>query len=368
LAAGTLCASQPALAVGEYYFCDVPLGSSYTVSQPAQPAGTTNGTSSAGASGGTGSNPTATSSQIVNVPVSSAALLAPGNDFGEVQIPYSDMAPAFGVLPSAIAPGQVFSGLPLVCTNAGPSAAADPVCVPSVPAEQGSIGNIVCTPSSGSTLTSVVVGDSLNCTFTFTASGAPGGDDDTNPTTVMFLAATGATNDSIGGTSSGISGSMCITSATANNCVAASAIIIDAVDDAPVAAPNDEESALPLLGNDTHDGTGASATDGSSNVSVAGNGAITCADCEDKPAALVLNSDGTVTVPYGATPGTYLVPYQICALPVNPSPLENACDTAVATVTIVVGARPVPSLSVLALGLLTLLLGAIGGMRTRRYF
>ncbi len=367
LAAGTLCLSQPALAVGEYYFCDVPLGSSYTVSQPAQPAGTTNGTSSAGSSGGTGSNPTATSSRIVDVPVSSSTLLAAGNDFGEVQIPFSDMTPAFGILPRVIAPGQIFSGLSLVCTNAGPSAAADPLCAPSVAAGQGSISNIVCTASSGSTGTSVVVGGSLNCTFTFAASGAPGGGDDTSPTTVTFLAGTGATNDSIGGISSGISGRTCMTSSTTNNCVATSAIIIDAVDDTSIAVPNDAVSVLPLLGNDTVERNGASATDGSSNVSVAGNGAITCEDCEDTPAALVLNSDGTVTVPFGATPGTYLIPYQICALPANPAPLENACDTAVATV-VVGAAKAVPSLSTLALGLLSLLLVAIGCVRIRRDF
>ncbi len=367
LAAGTLCPSQPALAVGEYYFCDVPLGSSYTVSQPAQPAGTTNGTSSAGSAGGTGSNPTATSSQIVTVPVSSTTLLAPDNNFGEVQIPFSDMTPAFGVLPSVIAPGQVFSGLPLVCTNGGPWIADDPLCVPSVAAGQGSVSNIVCVASAGSTLTSVVVGGSLNCTFTVTASGTPGGSDDTNPTTITFLAATGATNDNVGGTSSGISGSICTTSATTNNCVAANAVIIDAVDDAPVAVPNDSVSVLPLLGNDTVGSNAANANGGPSNVSVTGNGAITCADCEDTPALLVLNGDGTVTVPYGATPGTYSVPYQICALPANPSPLENACDTAVATIVVVV-AEAVPGLSVLALGLLSLLLGVIGVMRTRRNY
>lgn len=366
LAAGTLCPAQPALAVGEYFFCDVPLGSSYTVSQPAQPAGTTNGTSSAGSSGGAGSNPTATSSQIVTVPVSSATLLAPDNNFGEVQIPFSDMTPVFGVLPTVIAPGQIFNSLPLVCTNAGPWIADDPLCAPSVPAGQGSISNIVCAASAGSTLANVAVGGSLNCTFTFTASGVSGGGDDTNPTAVAFLAATGATNDSIGGTSSGITGSICTTSATSNNCVAASAIIIDAVDDEPVAVPNNAQSEVPLLGNDTVGSSGASATGGSLNVTVAGNGEITCDDCVGSPAQLVLNGDGTVTVPYGATPGTYRVPYQICAVPANPSPLENACDTAVGT--IIVGTHAVPGLNAMALGLLTLLLLTIGGMHIRRDF
>jgi uncharacterized repeat protein (TIGR01451 family) len=365
LATGTLCPSQPALAVGEYYFCDVPLGSSYTVSQPAQPPGTTNGTSSAGSSGGTGSNPTATSSQIASVPVSSANLLAPDNNFGEVQILSSDMTPAFGVLPSAGAPGQVFSGLPLVCTNGGPWIASEPICVPSVPVGQGSISNIVCNASAGSTLTSVEVGGALNCTFTYTASGAPGGGDDTNPSTIIFLAATGATNDSIGGTSSGISGSTCTTSPTTNNCTAADAVIIDALDDTPVAVPIHTVSVVPLLDNDTLDSNAANASD-SPNVSVVANGAISCKDCNGPLAALVLNGNGTVTVPKDATPGTYLVPYQICALPANPSPFENACDTAVAI--ILVGIESVPGLSTFALGVLSLLLVALGITRIRRDF
>jgi hypothetical protein len=363
LAAGTSCPSQPSLAVGEYYFCDVPLGSSYTVSQPAQPPGTTNGTTTAGSSGGNGSNPTATSSQIVDVPVSGATLLAPQNNFGEVQIPYSDMTPAFGLLPRVVAPGQVFAGLPLVCTNAGPTAAADPICVPSVPIGQGSISGIACSPSAGSTSSSVAVGGSLNCTFTFTASGVPGGTDDTNPTTVTFLAATGATNDNVGGTSSGINGSICSNTASSNNCTEASAIVIDAVDDKRVAVSNNAETVVPVLANETVGNIAAAASGGSASVTFVGNGAITCDECAGPPSELVLNSDGTVTVPSGATPGVYSVPYQICALPPNSSPLENACDTAVAT--IIVGARPVPGPGLMALALLSLLMMAIGATRTR---
>jgi uncharacterized repeat protein (TIGR01451 family) len=88
LTAGTLCPSQPALAVGEYYVCDVPLSnaSGYTVVQPAQPAGTANGTTTQGAAGGTPSNPTATSSQVAGVVISGATLSAPGNNFGEAVV------------------------------------------------------------------------------------------------------------------------------------------------------------------------------------------------------------------------------------------------------------------------------------------
>jgi hypothetical protein len=65
---------------------EAPNWACYTVSQLSQPTGTTNGTTTAGSSGGTGSNPTTKSSQVAGVPVSSTTLLAPGNNFGEVAI------------------------------------------------------------------------------------------------------------------------------------------------------------------------------------------------------------------------------------------------------------------------------------------
>jgi hypothetical protein len=85
LPAGTLCPSQPALAAGEYYFCDVPLSNAtgYTVVQRAQPTDTINGATTAGTAGGTASNPTATSSQVAGVVISGSVLAAPGNNFGE---------------------------------------------------------------------------------------------------------------------------------------------------------------------------------------------------------------------------------------------------------------------------------------------
>ena len=51
---------------GSYSFTGLPEGT-YTVRQPAQPVGTSNGTTIAGSTGGVASNPTATSSQIVNI-------------------------------------------------------------------------------------------------------------------------------------------------------------------------------------------------------------------------------------------------------------------------------------------------------------
>jgi Bacterial Ig domain/Cadherin-like domain len=88
LPAGTLCPSQPALAAGEYYVCDVPLSNAtgYTVVQPAQPTDTINGATTAGTAGGTASNPTATSSQVAGIVISGSVLAAPGNNFGEAVV------------------------------------------------------------------------------------------------------------------------------------------------------------------------------------------------------------------------------------------------------------------------------------------
>jgi hypothetical protein len=100
--AGTLCPSQPALAVGEYYVCDVPLSNAtgYTVAQPAQPAGTTNGTTTQGAAGGTPSNPTTTSSRVAGIVVSTSVLAAPANNFGETAIPAPVATPDTGTTPA----------------------------------------------------------------------------------------------------------------------------------------------------------------------------------------------------------------------------------------------------------------------------
>ena len=86
--AGTLCAGQPALAIGDYYFCNVPAANAagYLISEPLQPAGTTNGSTTAGTSGGTASNPTTTSSQIAGAALAAGATSS-GNNFGELGLP-----------------------------------------------------------------------------------------------------------------------------------------------------------------------------------------------------------------------------------------------------------------------------------------
>jgi SdrD B-like domain/Domain of unknown function DUF11 len=70
---------------GNYTFTNVPMSgpSGYLISQPNQPAGSTNQPPIAGSTGGTATNPTGTSSQIATVQVSPAAPNSTGNNFPE---------------------------------------------------------------------------------------------------------------------------------------------------------------------------------------------------------------------------------------------------------------------------------------------
>ncbi|MGV6827758.1 MAG: DUF11 domain-containing protein, partial [Flavobacteriales bacterium] len=71
----------------------------------------------------------------------------------------------------------------------------------------------------------------------------------------------------------------------------------------------------------TDDANGSPATDG--NIS----NNINLTDLDGLPAGTVINSDGTITIPPGATPGTYTVTYQIC-LDID----DTICDTATAII------------------------------------
>jgi len=67
---------------GIFEFSGLPEGT-YTITQNSQPNGTTNGTTTAGDSG-SGSNPTATTSQITNIVLDSATLISSGHNFAEI--------------------------------------------------------------------------------------------------------------------------------------------------------------------------------------------------------------------------------------------------------------------------------------------
>ena len=223
----------------------------------------------------------------------------------------ASMSPAFTLVPTAVAPGQAFTGLTLVCTNTGGSVATNPTCVPS--ANLGTVSAVSCSPASPATL---AAGATITCSFNYTAPGSAGGGDDSN-TAIVFTGATSAANANSGAVSS----------------ATATALVIDAVNDGPTTVQNNVANVVNLLVNDTV-GAVAASTAGMGNATVTANGAVSCVGCAGTPTALTIAADGTVTVPASAVAGTYSVPYQICATPANAAPLAAACDNAVATIVV----------------------------------
>jgi len=68
---------------GAYRFDDLPLGT-YAVTEPTQPAGTGNGITTAGSTGGTATPPATLPSSISGLPITAGALDSSGNNFAEV--------------------------------------------------------------------------------------------------------------------------------------------------------------------------------------------------------------------------------------------------------------------------------------------
>ncbi len=68
---------------GTYNFTGL-AGGTYSIFEPSQPANTANGIATAGISGGTASNPTTTSSQIINITLTGITTIATGYNFAEI--------------------------------------------------------------------------------------------------------------------------------------------------------------------------------------------------------------------------------------------------------------------------------------------
>ncbi|WP_156863836.1 beta strand repeat-containing protein [Casimicrobium huifangae] len=213
----------------------------------------------------------------------------------------ADMAATFSNLPTVVAPGQSYTGLTLTCTNVGQSTATAASCAPS--ADVGTVSNVVCTPTPP---TAVDVGNSISCTFDYSAPANPPSSD-VVATAVTFTGSTNASNDGN----------------TGNNTATGSAAIIDAVNDTG-GVGSTAGGTVAILTNDQLGGT--------SNPTV-GAGGITAPTIVVGPGTTLpgasINGSNQVVVPAGTAPGSYTVQYQICAQAV-----PTACDTAIVTIVV----------------------------------
>ena len=202
---------------------------------------------------------------------------------------------------------------------------SDPTCAfaTGTPAGATIVANGVCTYSAGGSATSLPAGGTITCPITVTLPGTAGGTD-TPQTSVGVNATTGAANDGN----------------TANNAASVTLAVIDALNDnlGPIGS-NAGGTTASVLVNDQVGTATADATFSSGNVVLTTNGAQGFTGSGTASPLTLNTSTGVITVPANATPGTYTVPYRICAAP---AVVPAACDDGVATL-VVSGA---PALSV----------------------
>ncbi len=103
---------------GSYDFLNLPEGT-YTVNQPGQPTGTTNGTTTAGSTGGTATNPTGTSSRIANISIVGGNTVSANNNFAEQPGAAPDLAIAKTHAPASLAASSTTGYFTLTPSNVG---------------------------------------------------------------------------------------------------------------------------------------------------------------------------------------------------------------------------------------------------------
>jgi hypothetical protein len=222
-----------------------------------------------------------------------------------------DMTSSIVGLPASIGPGTTVTGS-VVCTNAGPATAANPTCTVATTTPGASVTITgACVASVGSSLTSLIDDGTLTCPISVTAPANPAAPGNVGPTDIVITSTTSADAEQN----------------TANNGDSEQIAIVDAVNDsANVGATG---GSVNVLTNDAIGTTGAT-------VGMGGNSTVAQQPGATAPAGgtpLTLDpTTGLITVPADSIPGVYTVPYQLCST--NP---VNACDTAVATITVAAG-------------------------------
>jgi uncharacterized repeat protein (TIGR01451 family) len=143
---------------GNYSFTNVPEGT-YTVAQPSQPTGTSNGTTTAGSTGGTASNPTSTTSQISNIALTGSNTVSANNNFAEIPGNAPDLAIAKTHSPANFAAGGTTGYYTITPSNIGAVATSGTVTiVDTLPA------GITPTSANGSGWNCGIAGQTVTCT------------------------------------------------------------------------------------------------------------------------------------------------------------------------------------------------------------
>jgi large repetitive protein len=121
-------ASTTSASDGSYLYTGLPAGS-YAVVQPNQPTGTTNGTATAGSTGGTASNPSATSSQIIGISLTGSNSVSANNNFAEVPGPAADLTLSKTHAPASFGEGSSNGYFTLTPGNIGTLATSGAITV-----------------------------------------------------------------------------------------------------------------------------------------------------------------------------------------------------------------------------------------------
>jgi large repetitive protein len=134
---------------GSYSFVGLPEGT-YTINQTTQPAGTSNGTTTAGSTGGTANNPTAGTSRIASVNLTGTNTFSGGNNFAELPGAAPDLTISKSHAPVSFGAGSSTGVFTLTPRNVGAAATSGVI-------------TITDTLPSGMTLAAAATGNGWNC-------------------------------------------------------------------------------------------------------------------------------------------------------------------------------------------------------------
>lgn len=135
---------------GKYSFENLPEGT-YGIIQNSQPAGTTNGTTTAGTAGGIANNPTGSTSQITNISLTGSTTLSTANNFAEIPNAAADLTISKTHSPTSFAAGSNSGTFTITPENIGTAATSGTI-------------TITDTLPAGITLASLPSGTGWSCT------------------------------------------------------------------------------------------------------------------------------------------------------------------------------------------------------------